>query len=75
MANSLLKNSLALSLLKSDGYVEASIFWENEEGMKFRCRPDFMRNDGLLVDLKTAESVRPENFYKNANNFNYTSLN
>lgn len=70
MANALVKNPLALSLLRAEGYVEASIFWE-EDGQKFRCRPDFMQNSGLLVDLKTAQSVNPEIFMADAFKFKY----
>lgn len=70
MAESLTKNTYALSLLKADGYVESSIFWETE-GQKFRCRPDFMRNDGLIVDLKTARSVKPSLFQSDAFNMHY----
>jgi hypothetical protein len=70
MAEALTKNPFALALLKAAGYVEASIFWQDGD-MAFRCRPDFMRNDGLLVDLKTAESVEPRKFFQSARNYNY----
>lgn len=71
MAEALTRNSYALSLLKSPGYAEASIFWENENGQKLKTRPDYMRNDGLLLDIKTAKSVKPEIFFKDAFNFDY----
>lgn len=70
MADALVKNPFALSLLKAPGRVEASIFWEFD-GINMRCRPDFMRNDGLIVDLKTARSVKPEFFFKDAYNYHY----
>lgn len=66
MAEALTKNAFALSLLKAPGYVEASILWDG-----FRCRPDFMRNDSLIVDLKTARSVKPSVFQKDAFNLHY----
>jgi len=71
MANALVRNPLAMSLLKAPGYVESSIFWENSQGQKLKCRPDLMRNDGLIVDLKTAKSVKPDVFFSDAYKFNY----
>lgn len=53
MAASLKKNKKAMLLLDKPGVFEASIFWTDPQtGLKFRCRPDFMADDGLLVDLK-----------------------
>lgn len=80
MANSLAKNNFACKLLKAPGYVESSIFWEDEfentmtgevEKINMRCRPDFMRNDGLIADLKIARTVNPEMFHKDAYNYHY----
>ncbi len=80
MAESLAKDPYALSLLKAPGYVESSIIWdhehENEETgetttIKMKTRPDLMRNDHLHVDLKTAQSVNPEIFFRNAVDHNY----
>lgn len=67
MAESLTRNAFAMSLLKAPGNVEASIFWTDEAtGHKLRCRPDFLRDDGLIVDLKTTATVRPDMFRKTA---------
>lgn len=70
MANALTDNPLALALLSEPGYVESSIFWE-EGGIKFKCRPDLMRNDGLLIDVKTCNTADPEKFKRDAFNFKY----
>lgn len=70
MANSLSKNPFALALLKADGYAESTIIW-NEDGLDLRCRPDFMRNDGLIVDLKTCRSANPSIFHSDAWKFHY----
>lgn len=70
MANALVKNPFALALLKSDGYVEATIEFEYQ-GIAMKCRPDFMRNDGLIVDLKTTRSAKPSLFTKDAYGFGY----
>lgn len=80
MAAALNKNAYAVSLLSGAGYVEASIFWEQEVEdpetgeivkVKLRCRPDKMCNSGLIVDLKTARSVKPALFNHDAYNYNY----
>lgn len=89
MSEALTKDTYALSLLKSPGYVESSIFWESEVEdpatgeviidpatgepliVKKRCRPDLLRNDSLLVDLKIARSVKPSLFHNDAFNLHY----
>lgn len=47
-------------LLGSPARIEQSIFWEDKEtGIKCRCRPDFWRNDNVVVDIKTTTDVSP----------------
>lgn len=70
MAKSIKDNPLGIGLLKSAGYVESSIFWE-DDGVKFKCRPDLMRNDGLIVDIKTCRSANPRIFASDAWKFKY----
>lgn len=65
MADSLRKDKASLVLLDSPGLIESSIFWQ-ENGLSFKCRPDLMRNDGIIVDLKTAHSSSKEIFERNA---------
>lgn len=77
MADAIRKNPIALKLLDAKGLVEASIFWEepdedeNKPPQKFRCRPDFMRTDGLVIDLKTCRSAHPATFERDAYNYHY----
>lgn len=80
MAEAITKNSFAFSLLKAEGYVESSIFFEAEfenaetgemEAVKMRCRPDFMRNDGVNVDLKMGRSLKPSLFFNDSYNYHY----
>lgn len=67
MAKSLASNKMALALLKRPGLVEPSIFWQDEKtGLKLRCRPDFMADDGLIIDLKTARDVSPDKFFRDS---------
>jgi len=70
MANAIKAHPLALGLLDSDGHVESSIFWE-QDGVKYKCRPDLMRNDGLIVDIKTCQTAHPKMFASDAYKFKY----
>lgn len=55
MLESILKNQTAVSLLSS-GVAEKSAFWiDKESGVLCKCRPDYLRTDNVVVDLKTAE--------------------
>lgn len=47
----------------SSGVAEQSAFWE-DNGIWRRCRFDWLRNDGQIVDYKTARSCRREDLEK-----------
>ena len=58
-------SNIAYSLNHFDGFrrlfdasysCEVSLFWNSEQGVQLRARPDFF-NDYLIVDLKTTESI------------------
>lgn len=52
MLSALIHNKTALHLL-TNGQAEQSIFWTDKEtGVMCKCRPDFLRSDGIVVDLK-----------------------
>lgn len=70
MANSLTRNTMAINALKGAGFIESTIMWE-QDGMKFKCRPDLMKNDGLIIDLKTAKSAKPRIFMSDARSYGY----
>lgn len=69
MARAVKAHPVAARLL-TDGKAEESYFWE-QDGIKCSCRPDWLRNDGLVVDLKTTKDASPEGFQKSAYNFRY----
>lgn len=72
MANSLRADKMAMAILSRKGLIEASILWHDEEyNMPLKARPDFLGDDGLIVDLKTADSSRPNDFYRNAFDYGY----
>lgn len=63
---------VARRLLPVDGHAELSVYWTDEQtGELCRCRPDFWRRDGILVDLKTTEDASPEAFAKSLANWRY----
>lgn len=69
MADAVRAHPIAARLLM-DGKAEESLFWE-QDGIKCACRPDWLRNDGLVVDLKTTKDASPDGFQKSAYNFRY----
>lgn len=69
MADAVRAHPIAARLL-IDGKAEESYFWE-QDGIKCSCRPDWLRNDGLVVDLKTTKDASPDGFQKSAYNFRY----
>jgi hypothetical protein len=63
MGEALKKDKKSMLLLDKPGKIEASIFWTDEQtGLKMRCRPDFMPDDGILVDLKTTGRADDDGF-------------
>lgn len=60
------------NLLTTDGDAEVSVYWTDDQtGMLCRCRPDFLRSDGIIVDLKTTEDASPEGFAKSIAKYRY----
>jgi exodeoxyribonuclease VIII len=54
------------------GKAERSVYWIDEAtGELCRCRPDFWREDDIVVDLKTTEDASPEGFGKSIANWSY----
>jgi exodeoxyribonuclease VIII len=53
-------------------HVEASLFWTDPvTGVECRARPDLIRADGFIVDLKTAADASAEAFQRAAFNYGY----
>jgi PDDEXK-like domain of unknown function (DUF3799) len=72
MAKSIRNHAGARYLLQGKGMVEASMFWrESIYGIDCRCRPDWMRDDGLLIDVKTTDNASPEVFDRHFWNMRY----
>lgn len=71
MVRSVHEHPAARKLLSS-GRAEESFFWTDEaSGVACKCRPDFLRDGGLLVDIKTCESASADDFSKQILNYRY----
>lgn len=73
MRDSVFSHPLASSYLSKPAMAEQSIFWTWSADIPLRCRirPDWIRGDGVLVDLKTTKSVRAASFLKSIELFRY----
>lgn len=68
MRDSVMNHSVAGQLFT--GHVpESSFFWE-QDGMRFKCRPDAL-HPNMIVDLKTTVDANPGDFGKTAFNYGY----
>ncbi|QTI81459.1 PD-(D/E)XK nuclease-like domain-containing protein (plasmid) [Roseomonas marmotae] len=62
----------AHALLSAEGKAEMSAYWQDTiSGELCKCRPDFWRRDGIIVDLKTTEDASPEGFARSVVNYRY----
>lgn len=62
---------IAAKLLE-EGAPEQSFWWDDvATGMRCKCRPDWLRPDGIVVDLKTTQDASPKGFGKSVANFRY----
>ena len=66
-------NRMAVNLL-CGGTPEQSVYWaESLDGQEIlcKCRPDYLRRDGLIVDLKTTEDARADHFLRSVTAYRY----
>lgn len=64
---------MAANMLK-DGRAEQSVYWNEEldgEKVLCKCRPDYLRSDGIVVDLKTTEDARGDKFMRSCMAYRY----
>lgn len=54
------------------GTAEVSVYWQDVMNeVLCKCRPDFLRDDMVVVDLKTCVDASPEGFARACANFGY----
>jgi exodeoxyribonuclease VIII len=62
----------AAALIEGNGLNEASVFWsDTASGVLCKCRPDRLRDDHIVVDVKTTQNASPEAFMRDAYNYRY----
>lgn len=73
MAESVHNHEAAHALLTgAEGKAELSAYWEDPEtGLLLRCRPDFFRADGIVVDVKTTDDASLEEFSRSLTKWRY----
>jgi len=73
MRDAAMAHPIARALLTGKpGVAERSVYWIDEAtGELCRCRPDFWREDDIVVDLKTTEDASAEGFGKSIANWSY----
>lgn len=69
MTNAVKSHAFASRLLRG-GRSEQSFFWD-ENGIPCKCRPDYLRDDGIVIDVKSTLNASPEEFPRSAYNFRY----
>lgn len=71
MAAAIEHHPAARELLTS-GQPEISVFWRDDQtGLQCKCRPDWFRSDGIVVDLKTTDDASPEAFARSISTYRY----
>lgn len=73
MRDSVMSHPVAGKLLDGNlGIAEMSCYWNDPKtGVLCRVRPDFWRDDDIIVDLKTARDASPEGFPRAVQEWRY----
>lgn len=73
MRDAVMAHPAAAALLTgAPGVAERSVYWTDPDtGLLCRCRPDFWREDGIIVDVKTTEDASAESFARSIANWRY----
>ena len=72
MVERVLEDPQAVELLSGPGWNEASIHWMDwKRKVKLKTRPDRIRANMVLVDVKTAQDASPAGFERAMGNFRY----
>lgn len=69
IANAVARHPVASKLL-SQGKAEQSAFWE-QGGVLCKARPDYLRDDGVVIDLKTSADASVDGFQRSIMKFGY----
>jgi len=71
MCEAVYAHPIAAELL-SEGAPEQSIWWTDPTTkQRCKCRPDWLKGDGTIIDLKTTQDASANSFAKSVANFRY----
>ena len=71
---SAVRESILGILIESTTEREVPILWQDDRGIKFKCKPDFLAelDDRVVIyDLKFSSQSRPDDFWRIARKFKY----
>lgn len=73
MRDAVMAHPVAAALFTAvPGWAELSAYWRDPTtGVLCRCRPDWWRSDGIVVDLKTTTDASPEGFARSLIDWRY----
>jgi len=72
MVSSILSEPAAKKIITGSGKIEPSYFWDDPiTGLPVKCRPDYYRDDGIVLDLKTCIDASEAAFKKSILNYYY----
>jgi hypothetical protein len=72
MAKSILAQPAAGKIITANGKIEASFFYTDKtHGVEAKARPDYWRDDGIVLDLKTTADASESEFSKSIVNYGY----
>jgi len=72
MREKLMAHPAAGRLLRKRGAPERSFYWVDiETGELLRCRPDYLTDCGIIVDLKTARDASEDGFISSIQSYRY----
>lgn len=72
MRDAVMAHPAARALLSVKGWSELSAYWTDPvTGELCRCRPDYWRHDGVIIDVKTTEDASEEAFARSIASWRY----
>lgn len=67
ICNSVLDHPLGELVMSKEAVFEEPVFWENDLGLKCRCKPDFMfetEDQVVIYDLKISQAASPDEWVR-----------
>jgi hypothetical protein len=72
MSAAVLNEPASKKVINASGKIEATFFWHDENyGVDLKCRPDYYRDDGIVLDLKTCADASEYAFERSVADYFY----